>query len=119
MTFVIFMSFLGVFAQDRIFFSQRCPHWYGSCVAWVGRALKIHGCNSGVLARWDEDAKVAIISSAECALHQIRVLCQDLVGLLDGIIFQFYQVIGHQGDGEPFENRFYRRGVKHVYNYNC
>ena len=51
-------------------------------------------CDLGVLT-WQEDkTKVDVLSYSKCNLHWRHACCQELVGILDGHIFMFYQVLG-------------------------
>ena len=53
------------------------------------------------MARQEDKSKVAVLSSAEGALHRSRIGRQGLVGLLDGHIVRFYRLLGREGVENP------------------
>ena len=76
---------------------ERCPFWDFFRYYWVGWTDKGGGLKTGVFLRWKDKTEVPVLEYTKGSLYQLRVLCQELMGLLDCSIFRIAQVLGERG----------------------
>ena len=90
---VVQPSIFCVFAEDSLLLCWRRIYWDVCRSAWVRREDEGSSRYSSILFGQEDEAKVAILASAEVAFEGRRVCRQELMGLLDDVVVRLAGVI--------------------------